>query len=253
MKPISFAIQEIVSFLPGVKSAEELEKWLNNPSSSTQTDVVSFNRLIPAIISRRLDKGSLFAAEAAAKISEHDSPTYIIFSSRHGELAKGEKILTAINQGSEVSPADFSHSVHNSASGIFSIAKHITAPITSIAAGEDSFHCALIDAVAALEDGAQGVLVVDFENILPPLLGRSFPHAPQSFCYAIGILLKTGTEFSFSPSFSRNRATLLKSCHIQSSGYKLPSSLQFLRYSLLRYREFETFGGNSTFTWRRYE
>lgn len=79
MKPISFAIQEIVSFLPGVKSAEELEKWLNNPSSSTQTDVVSFNRLIPAIISRRLDKGSLFAAEAAAKISEHDSPTYIIF------------------------------------------------------------------------------------------------------------------------------------------------------------------------------
>ncbi len=105
MKPISFAIQEIVSFLPGVKSAEELEKWLNNPSSSTQTDVVSFNRLIPAIISRRLDKGSLFAAEAAAKISEHDSPTYIIFSSRHGELAKGEKILTAINQGSEVSPA----------------------------------------------------------------------------------------------------------------------------------------------------
>lgn len=180
MKPISLAIQEIVSFLPGVKSAEELEKWLNNPSSSTQTDVVSFNRLIPAIISRRLDKGSLFAAEAAAKIFEHDSPSYIIFSSRHGELAKGEKILTAINQGSEVSPADFSHSVHNSASGIFSIAKHITAPVTSIAAGGDSFHCALIDAVAALEDGAQSVLVVDFENILPPLLGRSFPHAVLS-------------------------------------------------------------------------
>ena len=90
MKPISLAIQEIVSFLPGVKSAEELEKWLNNPSSSTQTDVVSFNRLIPAIISRRLDKGSLFAAEAAAKIFEHDSPSYIIFSSRHGELAKAQ-------------------------------------------------------------------------------------------------------------------------------------------------------------------
>ena len=252
MKPISFAIQEIVSFLPGVKSAEELEKWLNNPSSSTQTDVVSFNRLIPAIISRRLDKGSLLRPRRQPKFPNTTLRLISFFPAGTESLLK-EKILTAINQGSEVSPADFSHSVHNSASGIFSIAKHITAPVTSIAAGEDSFHCALIDAVAALEDGAQGVLVVDFENILPPLLGRSFPHAPQSFCYAIGILLKTGTEFSFSPSFSRNRATLLKSCHIQSSGYKLPSSLQFLRYSLLRYREFETFGGNSTFTWRRYE
>ena len=74
------------------------------------------------------------------------------------------KILDAISAGEPPSPTDFMMSVHNAAAGMFTIEGRVHAPASSVGAGAESFHMALVEAAGMLADGMDCVAVVDFDD-----------------------------------------------------------------------------------------
>ncbi|MEI6859751.1 MAG: beta-ketoacyl synthase chain length factor [Shewanella sp.] len=114
---------------------------------------------IPPMKRRRYSTLTKMQLEAAFQT---DAPNFCrtIFASRHGELHRTIGLLDKIIEEEPLSPMAFSQSVHNTASGIYSILTNNRAPSTSIAAGEESLPQALIEAYAQLHEDPTPVLLV---------------------------------------------------------------------------------------------
>ena len=98
-----------------------------------------------------------------------EEPVRTIFASRHGEANGTIPILQDIMEKSPVSPAKFSLSVHNSASGIYSISANNRTASTAVAAKLDTFEMGFVEAASALATGrVQKMLVVYSDAPLKP-------------------------------------------------------------------------------------
>ena len=92
----------------------------------------------------------------------------LVVSSRHGEFARTLSIMDSINGGTEVSPADFTLSVHHALAGLLSIAAKSTEGHTAIAAGRESLFAALLEAAACqAEQPGRPVLLMHYDEPLP--------------------------------------------------------------------------------------
>jgi hypothetical protein len=97
-----------------------------------------------------------------------------VFASSDGDLAVLHRICTALSVMPRViSPTDFHNSVHNAASGYWSIAVQSRAPTTTLSAHDATFTAGLLEALAlaAARDG--DVLLVAYDAVAPqPLLAE---------------------------------------------------------------------------------
>lgn len=113
-------------------------------------------------------KAVLYCAERCC--AGVDSPQ-IVFASRHGEESRTMEMLADIVRGEEISPTDFSLSVHNSTAGILSISKENRSPATALAAGDDSFGWGLVEAYMIWKtDPDTKVLYLYCDDHLPEIL-----------------------------------------------------------------------------------
>ncbi|MDR3439077.1 beta-ketoacyl synthase chain length factor [Telmatospirillum sp.] len=97
----------------------------------------------------------------------------LVFASRHGEFTRTLSIMDSLVGGTEVSPADFSLSVHHALAGLLSIATDNRQGHTAIGAGPDSFFCGLLEAAACLaETPDQPVVTVYYDEPLPTPFDR---------------------------------------------------------------------------------
>jgi hypothetical protein len=105
---------------------------------------------------------ALEVAAAAAKASGHGPRGLAsVFCSAHGDLAIIDALArTLATEPQSLSPTRFHHSVHNAASGYWSIAAGSHAPSTALAAYEWSFANGLLEALAQLASGEIPVLLV---------------------------------------------------------------------------------------------
>ncbi|MBB1314304.1 MULTISPECIES: beta-ketoacyl synthase chain length factor [Aliivibrio] len=150
---------------------------------------------IPAMARRRMSSLSKLAVQTALTLSEHNSIDYLVFASRHGELTRTTTLLEDILKGEDASPMAFSQSVHNTASGLFTISAKKPIPVTSIAAGENTFHSALVEAAAYLyENPDHNVLVVDFDEPTSSHYKEFETDTYQG--YALGLILSSGQDIS---------------------------------------------------------
>jgi len=84
-----------------------------------------------------------------------------VFASAHGETSVLGALLEQLTAAPPaLSPIAFASSVHNTASGLLSIATHNRGLSTSLAAGHDTVAAGFIEALGILHDGATDVLVV---------------------------------------------------------------------------------------------
>lgn len=129
---------------------------------------------LPAPLRRRITPIGRKALEAAWTVlaGRPGEEPLIVLSSRHGEYARTLGLLDSLAASGEVSPAEFSLAVHHGLAGLLSIASGNHAGHTAVAAGGESFCCGLLEAAAALADGAPSVLLMHFDEALPP------PYAP---------------------------------------------------------------------------
>ncbi len=150
---------------------------------------------IPAMARRRMSSLSKLAVQTALTLVQEQEVDYLIFASRHGELARTCVLLEDILKGEDASPMAFSQSVHNTAAGLFTITAKKPIPATSIASGENTFHFALIEAAAYLSDNSNHrVLVIDFDEPLPSHYQEFEQQEYQS--YALGFILSAGDDFT---------------------------------------------------------
>jgi len=189
-----------------------VESWNNSKLTSSAQSIKNENQLptlslIPAMKRRRMSSLSKMAVSTAldclrsyqGSSSEPLSPK-LVFASSHGELSRSIKIIESMIRTSEISPTDFSLSVHNTALGLFSILTGNSEAATSIAAGDLSFGYGLMEACMQLGEGEDDkVLLVYFDEPLPKVLEGFDRENPQSI--AIALLLSKDTEskqrFSF--------------------------------------------------------
>lgn len=153
---------------------------------------VAIPKRLPMMLSRRMSLGSRYAVECALALLEHHNVDAIVNASRHAETPRGEKSLIAIAKNESPSPTDFTMSVHNAASGILTIHKKLTVPVTSVAAGANTLEAAFFEAVNFLNDGKETVLLLSYENLLPEILGERLPRVKETF--AVALLLQKGNE-----------------------------------------------------------
>ena len=185
-----FNVSNARALLPGVNTLEEWESWYENPSVYSEITTPYFLKFVSKITARRMSTGVKYANEVALSLVEHWEPEAVVFTSRHGELGRAEKLLTQLSQKEPLSPTDFIMSVHNSAAGSFTIAKKLTAPSSSIASGADSFIVGLLETISFLSNGYQRVLLVDFDSTLSPFFAQTFPANIPNVNYAVAFAIE---------------------------------------------------------------
>jgi hypothetical protein len=157
------------AWAPGVSTAEEWQQWAQGSRAIGETPDSPPIDFIPALQRRRLSRLSrLSLAVAHACADNHPLPT--VFASRHGEIHRTLGLLDDLARHEPLSPMAFSLSVHNTASGLYSIASGNTAPSTAIAAGLDTLPMAFIEAIGQLQRHNE-VMVIYAEEPLPDEYG----------------------------------------------------------------------------------
>ncbi|MEZ9821492.1 beta-ketoacyl synthase chain length factor [Shewanella sp. 10N.286.45.A1] len=132
---------------------------------------------VPAMQRRRLSKltkiilDSVFQCEPPAQCRS-------IFASQHGEINRTINLLNDIVDQSPLSPTAFSQSVHNTASGIYSILSQNQNASTSIAAGSKTLHQAFIEAYALLVDAPEPLLLSYADDTVPDIY-QQFASEPE--------------------------------------------------------------------------
>jgi len=138
---------------------------------------------LPTAERRRATAVTRLALEAAERaISADVDPRHMatVFASSGGEVEIVHRIFCELATAErQISPTQFHNSVHNAASGYWSIATGSQRASTSLSCFDDSFSAGLLEAaVQAVTDGASVLLVAYDFPPLPPIAQFRPLHAP---------------------------------------------------------------------------
>jgi hypothetical protein len=147
---------------------------------STEAEPVYQPQLLPPNERRRATTAVRLAfrvAEDARSRSAFDFaqlPT--VFASSDADMNIIHRICTALSESEQlVSPTDFHNSVHNAASGYWSIGIGSRAAATTVAGYDGSFAIGLLEAAIAVAAEDEAVLLVAFDLPPPPPLHAKRP------------------------------------------------------------------------------
>ena len=120
----------------------------------------------------------------------------MVFVSSDGDGDIVHRLCTAMAApGSAVSPTDFHNSVHNAATGYWSIGAHSTAPSTALCAYDGSFAAGLLEAACLAATEARAVLLVAVDLPYPPPLAA---HRPVRHGFAAAFALQRDSQLQVS-------------------------------------------------------
>lgn len=141
---------------------------------------------IPAMQRRRLSHLAKLALNSAMQTLDTCNVDYIVWVSQYGDEAKTLNILEDVLSEQTPSPTQFSTSVHNAISGLYSILCQDTTPATSLAG---SWNDGLIEAYAWLKimPEARQVLLVYYDEALPEMYIEHQPFAAFAMAAMISL------------------------------------------------------------------
>lgn len=139
-------------------------------------------QLLPPNERRRAPPGVRYAfragEDARANSGIDFSTLAAVFASSDSDLTVMDRINTVLAEPVRaVSPTDFHNSVHNAASGYWSIATACRQPSTAVGGHDGSFAMGLLEAAALAHGDGLDVLLVAFDVVPPPLLQAVRPLA----------------------------------------------------------------------------
>jgi len=120
----------------------------------------------------------------------------VVFASSDGDGDIVHRLCTALAApGATVSPTDFHNSVHNAATGYWSIGAHSTAASTALCAYDASFGAGLLEAACLVATDARPVLLVAVDLPYPAPLAV---HRPVHHGFAAALALEPGAQLEVS-------------------------------------------------------
>ena len=141
---------------------------------------------IPAMQRRRLSRLAKLALNSAMQTLDTHDVDYIVWVSQYGDEAKTLNILEDVLSEQTPSPTQFSTSVHNAISGLYSILCRDATPATSLAG---SWNDGLIEAYAWLKTMPEAgqVLLVYYDEALPDIYIEHQPFAAFAMAAMISL------------------------------------------------------------------
>ena len=101
---------------------------------------------IPMMLRRKLSPVGKIAMHTLLQCYDCGEPE-LVYTSRYGELERMVKLIAQQKEENEVSPTNFSLSVHNSTIGLFSLINKIHNDYSALACGKNSFSYGLLAAI----------------------------------------------------------------------------------------------------------
>ncbi|KEY58560.1 beta-ketoacyl synthase chain length factor [Serratia sp. DD3] len=225
---------------PGLSEAAQWYQWSQQPHAIVPSEPQAKLSELSMMTARRLASGSRLAVECGLAMLRRHQIDAVLYTSRHGELERNYRILSALAEQLPVSPSDFTTSVHNSAVGHLTIAAQQPLVSSSLAAGIDTFQQGLCEVTCLLQAGYQRVLMVDFDGMLPEFYHDSLPEQMPTWAYAVAMVFERGETLQ---------------CTSQAVEYgeepALPQSLQFLQHYLSAVPLFSIPGERLMWHWSR--
>jgi 3-oxoacyl-[acyl-carrier-protein] synthase-1 len=183
--------------------------WRTRTPDPTATEPPA--TLLPARLKRRTSLLTRLVAEVLGQTKADLPRVPVVHATAWGELQVTGQLLEALAKGEELSPAAFSGSVQNTATGTCSIALGSHAPTTTIAAGRATTAMGLLAAWQRLRDlGGELVLVVADEALGAPF-DPALRAAPLAVAFHLGLAgpgaLATFTDLDEAPAAEALRAS----------------------------------------------
>ncbi|WP_294613034.1 beta-ketoacyl synthase chain length factor [uncultured Gilliamella sp.] len=232
----SFSIENWYALSSGLSNKTDWHLWSKQSNHNWNLPLPKPIK-IPMMQARRMSEPSRLAVEVGLELIENEHIDLAIFTSRHGELERTYRILSTLNQNTEISPTDFALSVHNTAAGLLTIIAKQTIPITSLSANVDGFQQGLLEALPILHQTNKKVLLIDFDGKIPDIYQTLIK--PTIPAYAIGYILTKGNQF--------NCQNIEKTSTVYQTDY--PQSLAFLHAYLNKQQQFTLQGSLQNWQW----
>lgn len=187
METIRFSVLGWSAWAPNVENNAQWVEWLQGKRQiGDDTNAAPAVREVPAMLRRRFSRLTKMALQVAFNCVEQGRQMQTVFCSPHGEIHRTQGLLSEIAAAEAMSPMGFSLSVHNTASGFYSIVSKDKSASISIAAGNDSLEFALLDAVARLSaDNSEPILVIFADEPLPEFYQRYQKSTSTPFALAL--------------------------------------------------------------------
>jgi len=150
------------AWAPGIETPEAWRAWCDAPVPLAPTGHPEA-RFLPAMLRRRCSPLTRIALTAAWGCVDESQLGRVrtVFASRHGSVNESIEMIEQVVRRARISPAQFSHTVHNAQAGLFSLAAQNRAASCSLAGRDDTFACGWLEVLAHLErDPATPVLLV---------------------------------------------------------------------------------------------
>ncbi len=230
---MKIGIANWAAWSPGLENSDEWRKWAAYPTA-LQDDGIPDARFLPAMLRRRCTPLSKIMLKVAYECCDEAQRIEVrtVFASRHGSINESIGLLECVVREERISPAIFSHTVHNAQAGLFSIASGNCQASSSLAAQGDTFCSGLVEALSHIErEPARPVLLVVGDVPLAEVFADLIDEPTAS--YAVALLLEAnlpGPGFTMQFEGKRDNA-------ISSEGkppLEWPDAAEFLRFWLGR-------------------
>ena len=187
-----FRIERFSAWAPGLETEDDWRGWAEKPEP-LGADAVPDAKFLPAMLRRRCTPLSKIQLKVAFACVDEEDPVRTVFASRHGSINESIALLENVARDERISPAVFSHTVHNAQAGLFSIAAQNREASSSLAGGEDSFASGLVEALAHLSrDPERAVLLVMGDVPLAPTFAHLVDEPRCS--YGVALRLRAASE-----------------------------------------------------------
>ncbi|NIY47023.1 beta-ketoacyl synthase chain length factor [Cedecea colo] len=237
---LAFNLVDWQASAPGLSDAAQWLAWSKASPVIDASATLARCTYLPMMTARRLASGSRLAVDSALAVLERCRADALVFASRHGELERNFKILSALAEQQTVSPTDFAMSVHNAAVGNTTIAAKAPLVSSSVSAGQDTFAQALVEVAAFHHAGYKRVLMVDFDGAIPDFYQPWLASKHEAFPFAVALLLEAGSQL---------RAESVPASNGEAAA--LPQSLVFLHAWLSKAPAFAFDGERLLWQWSR--
>lgn len=164
-KSFELHIERWSAWAPGLESEDDWKAWAAGEKALAEKFDYPKLTVLPSLMRRRLSDLGKAALKVAYDCHDDSERLRTIFSSRHGEANQTVALLEDIVTREPVSPTKFSLSVHNTSSGLYTIAAKSTAPSTALAARLDSFEMGFVEAYACLASGREERVMLVFADV----------------------------------------------------------------------------------------